>query len=162
MRRISLLATLIWLASCSSPGSSSAEGTDDGPQLDRRTQIRLNQYKIEGAKIYVAHCVNCHQVDGKGLGSLYPPLAGSDYLLTDLPRAACVIKNGQSGEVTVNGITYNQAMPQFKLTNLEIAEVLTFIGNSWGNQAGLTPVKDVEKWLKACDGLTHSEEISTE
>lgn len=130
--------------------SSSKKEAEASSGLMSREQIRLKQYQVQGAKLYASYCVNCHQQDGKGLASLYPPLAGSDYLLADLPRAACIIKHGQSKEIVVNGKTYNQMMPGNPLTNLEIAEVLTFIGNAWGNEAGLIGVKEIDKWMKAC------------
>ncbi len=142
-----LLVLIISLASCGS-GSNKKE---EKKSLTSRNEIRLKQYQVQGAKIYATYCANCHQQDGKGLASLYPPLAGSDYLLENLPRAACIIKNGQSKEIVVNGVTYNQMMPGNPITNLEVAEVLTFIGNAWGNEAGLIGVKDVDKWMEECE-----------
>lgn len=131
-------------------GGGSEEKAEEKKSLSSRDEIRLKQYKVQGSKIYATYCANCHQQDGKGLASLYPPLAGSDYLLEDMARAACIIKNGQSKEIVVNGVTYNQMMPGNPITNLEVAEVLTFIGNAWGNEAGLIGVKDVDKWIDEC------------
>ncbi len=131
-------------------GSTSEKPEKEASSLSSRDEIRLKQYQVQGAKIYATYCANCHQQDGKGLASLYPPLAGSDYLLEDMARAACIVKNGQSKEIVVNGVTYNQMMPGNPITNLEVAEVLTFIGNAWGNEAGLIGVKDVDKWIDAC------------
>lgn len=142
-----LILAVIGLSSCG--GSSQKEETSN--TMDSRDEIRLKQYQVEGAKIYATYCTNCHQQDGKGLASLYPPLDGSDYLLENLPRAACIIKNGQSKEIVVNGVTYNQMMPGNPISNLEVAEVLTFIGNAWGNEAGLVGVKEVDKWLQECE-----------
>lgn len=132
-------------------GGKGQEKEEKKSELSSRDEIRLKQYQVEGAKVYATYCANCHQQDGKGLASLYPPLAGADYLLENLPRAACIIKNGQSKEIVVNGETYNQMMPGNPITNLEIAEVLTYIGNAWGNDAGLVGVKDVDKWLEECE-----------
>lgn len=143
---ILLLVTTI-LSSC---GSTTAK-EEKNPGLNSRDEIRLKQYQIEGAKIYATYCANCHQQDGKGLASLYPPLAASDYLMENFSRAACIIKNGQSKEIVVNGITYNQMMPGNPITNLEVAEVLTYIANAWGNEGGLIGVKDVDKWLQECE-----------
>ena len=145
-----LLSTVILFASCGG-NSSKSGGSEASNKPASRDEIRLKQYKVEGAKIYATYCANCHQQDGKGLASLYPPLAASDYLLEDLARAACIIKHGQATEIVVNGVTYNQMMPGNPISNLEVAEVLTYIANSWGNEAGLTGVKDVEKWLSACE-----------
>ncbi|MEO9482216.1 MAG: c-type cytochrome [Ekhidna sp.] len=151
MQRLTFV--FIALAFAVACGSSSDEKSADtsSTELSSRDQIRLKQYQVQGAKVYATYCANCHQQDGKGLASLYPPLAGSDYLLEDMSRAACIIKNGQSKEIVVNGVTYNQMMPGNPITNLEIAEVLTFIGNAWGNEAGLVGVKDVDKWIDACE-----------
>ena len=120
-------------------------------KLSRRDEIRFKQYKIQGQKVYSTYCSNCHQPDGKGLAEIYPPLANADYLMEDLKRASCIIKYGQSNEIVVNGKTYNQMMPGNPITNLEIAEVLTFITNNWENEAGLIVVKDVDKWLINCE-----------
>ncbi len=131
--------------------SSNTQNEQMNIEINHRDAIRLKQYKIKGAKVYATYCANCHQNDGKGLALLYPPLAASDYLIEDLKRAACIIKNGQMEEIVVNNQAYNQMMPEVPITNLEIAEVITFITNEWGNEAGLTPVKSVEKWLKICE-----------
>ncbi len=132
-------------------GGGKEKQEEEKSGLSSRDEIRLKQYQVQGAKVYATYCANCHQQDGKGLASLYPPLAGSDYLLEDLPRAACIIKNGQSKEIVVNGVTYSQMMPGNPITNLEVAEVLTFIANAWGNEGGLIGVKDVDKWLEECE-----------
>ena len=150
MKIIISFLSISFLVGCGSKSANSGEA-DDTDKMDSRTKIRLKQYQVEGAKIYVAYCANCHQQDGKGLASLYPPLAESDYLLDDLARAACIIKNGQMKEIVVNGETYNQMMPGNPISNLEIAEVLTYITNTWGNDAGLTGVKDIDKWLEECE-----------
>ena len=145
--RLFSLVFVVVLVSC----GGSSESTEKKEKTNSRDEIRLKQYKVEGAKIYATYCANCHQDDGKGLAALYPPLAGSDYLLSDVSRAACIIKNGQAKEIVVNGVTYNQMMPGNPITNLELAEVLTYVTNSWGNEAGLTGVKDVDKWIDECE-----------
>ncbi|WP_370089920.1 cytochrome c [Ekhidna sp.] len=142
-----LALAAILLFSC----GSGSEKKETSSTLSSRDQVRLKQYQVQGAKVYTTYCANCHQQDGKGLASLYPPLAGSDYLMEDMARAACIIKNGQSKEIVVNGVTYNSMMPGNPITNLEVAEVLTFIANAWGNEGGLIGVKDVDKWLEECE-----------
>ena len=80
-------------------------------------------------------CFACHQPDGKGLPGAFPPLAGSDYMLADRDRAVRTILKGLSGPVTVNGVTLNSVMPpqEAVLTDAQIADVLTYVFNSWGN-----------------------------
>lgn len=110
-------------------------------------KIKLEQYYIGGKELYEQNCANCHQKDGKGLQNLYPPIAGSDYL-KDKEKVIYIIKNGLSGEIMVNGKKYNQPMPaNNQLTNLDIAEVVTYIYNEWHGETKITEVKEVEKVL---------------
>lgn len=110
-------------------------------------KIKLEQYYIGGKEIYELNCANCHQKDGKGLQNLYPALVGSDYL-KNKEKVIYIIKNGLSGEILVNGKKYNQPMPaNNQLTNLDIAEVVTYIYNEWNSETKITEVKEVEKVL---------------
>ena len=86
-----------------------------------------------GERIYNQTCLACHQPNGQGLPGIYPPLAQSDYLMTDLDRAIRILIEGQEGEIVVNGKTYNQVMTPQYLSDEQIANVLTYIMNTWGN-----------------------------
>ncbi len=86
-----------------------------------------------GGEIYQDFCITCHQGAGEGVANTYPPLAGSDYLLTYREESIRGIKFGQQGELMVNGATYNNTMPSMGLEDEEIADVMNFILNSWGN-----------------------------
>ena len=115
---------------------------------------KFKQYFVQGEKLYLQHCSNCHQKNGTGLGLIYPPLDTSDYMQNHLEDVVCLIKNGKSGELLVNGKNYNQAMPGVSsLTDLEIAEITTFIYNSWSHKAGILDVNKVSKILTTCDSL---------
>lgn len=143
----SLIAVLL---SCGSTPSTNRVA--DFPKMDWQAKIRLSQYIVQGEGLYTKYCSACHQDNGEGLASLYPPLKESDYLLEDVPQAACIIQNGLAEHITVNGKAYSQVMRGLEqLTPLEIAEILTYITNSWGNQSGIAGVKEVEKWLAACE-----------
>lgn len=110
---------------------------------------KVLQYAIEGKILYENYCANCHQKDGVGLGKLIPPLFESDYMLEDIGRTARIIKYGQEGEILVNGQTYNQAMPANpKLTNLEIAQIMTYIYNIWGSKEGVIDANMVGGYLQ--------------
>ncbi|WP_224995582.1 cytochrome c [Cesiribacter sp. SM1] len=88
-----------------------------------------------GEQIYVANCVSCHMMGGEGIAGAFPPLAKSDYLLADPERAIHHIIHGASGEITVNGVQYNGVMPpQSHLSDEEVADVMNYIMNSWGNK----------------------------
>lgn len=86
-----------------------------------------------GKEIFGTTCFACHQSEGQGIPSTFPPLAKSDYLNADSKRAIKTILHGLTGEVTVNGKKYNNVMPAQNLSDDEIANVLTYIYNSWGN-----------------------------
>jgi hypothetical protein len=110
-------------------------------------KIKLEQYYIGGKEVYELNCANCHQKDGKGLKNLYPTLVNSDYL-KNKEKVIYILKNGLSGEILVNGKKYNQPMPaNNQLTNLDIAEVITYIYNEWNAESKITEVKEVEKIL---------------
>ena len=71
---------------------------------------------------------------GEGTEGLYPPLAKADYLMADKKRSIVQVLNGASGEMKVNGYTYNDTMTGFDLTDEEVSDVLNYIRNSWGNK----------------------------
>lgn len=139
--------SLLGLIGCNS-GSHQNSATQD---LSRSEQLRYEQYMIQGQLLYRTHCGNCHQDDGTGLGELIPPLSQSDYLLSDQNRTLCIIKYGIEGEMTVNGVSYQQPMPANPaLSDIEIAQIATYIYNSWGNEEGYIPVKAVTTQLNTC------------
>jgi mono/diheme cytochrome c family protein len=113
-------------------------------------EIKRQRYITEGILIYKNNCANCHQANGKGLSSLYPPIAGSDYLAKK-DSVICLIKYGIQGPIVVNGKKYNRPMPaQLQLSALEVAELTTYIYNEWGNETTATDVKAVVPILERC------------
>lgn len=99
----------------------------------------------QGKKLYKAHCAACHQAKGQGIPGAFPPLAESDYLMADRSRAITIPLKGLSGEITVNGQTYNSAMPSFAhLQDQDIAAVMTYVMNAWGNESAEITVEEVQ------------------
>lgn len=90
-----------------------------------------------GQKIYNANCSACHNVNGSGQSGVFPPLAGNPIVTGSPDKVIAAVKNGLSGPTTVDGKTYDGAMPAWKskLSNAEIADVITYIRSSWGNKA---------------------------
>lgn len=86
-----------------------------------------------GKQIFGTTCFACHQSEGQGIPGTFPPLAKSDFLNANPKRAINTILHGLSGEIMVNGKKFNSVMPSQNLSDDEIANVLTFIYNSWGN-----------------------------
>lgn len=93
----------------------------------------LKESMERGKEIYADFCVTCHLPKGEGVAHTFPPLAGSDYLLTKRQESIKAIKYGLQGEIIVNGITYNSAMAGLGLEDQEVADVMNYISNSWGN-----------------------------
>jgi nitrite reductase (NO-forming) len=97
-----------------------------------------------GGVLYNGTCSVCHQQNGEGMAGVFPPLAKSDYLMADPRRAIEVVLNGLTGPVTVNGSDFNSVMPPMsQLNDDEIANILTFVLNSWGNEDGAISPDDV-------------------
>ncbi len=95
-----------------------------------------------GADVYAAQCLSCHMDTGEGIEGVYPPLAKSDYLMADKNRSVQQVLYGVSGEITVNGKTYNGDMPGYDLSDEEVSDVLNYIRNTWGNKgAAVTPAE---------------------
>lgn len=113
---------------------------------------KFQQYFVQGEQLYLKNCSNCHQKNGGGLGRLYPPLNKSDYMDQHFEEVICIMRNGVWGELLVNGKKYNKEMKGIpSLTELEIAEIATYIYNSWEHQRGIIEIPIVESALKKCE-----------
>ncbi|HYE32880.1 MAG TPA: copper-containing nitrite reductase [Methylomirabilota bacterium] len=100
----------------------------------------------KGKSVYMQTCFACHQAAGEGLPEVFPPLAKSDYLMADKERSIRVVLKGLSGEILVNNKKYNSSMPDMSmLTDDEIANVLTYVRNEWGNKGDAVTVDEVRR-----------------
>lgn len=107
---------------------------DDGKKETVITTGKTLAEKMEsGKQIYMKTCFACHQAEGQGIPNAFPPLAKSDYLNADVRRAIEIVVKGKTGEITVNGEKYNSVMTRQAISNQEVADVLTYVYNSWGN-----------------------------
>lgn len=111
---------------------------------DHRTRADLMEREappkgapVDGAAIFSARCAACHQAGGTGLPGVFPPLAGSEWVVGDEKVVVLAVLHGISGSLTVKGAKYNGAMPAFggQLTDDEIAGVLTWLRANFGNKA---------------------------
>ena len=89
----------------------------------------------KGELIYKKNCVICHSKKGTGKGKRIPPLAQSDYLIDHREESIRAVKYGLEGEITVNGVVYDKVMKAVNLSDQEIADVMNYIMNTWGNQS---------------------------
>lgn len=93
----------------------------------------LQESMERGKEIYADFCITCHLPKGEGVPYTFPPLAKSDYLMEKRESSIRAIKYGLQGEITVNGVTYNNAMASMGLEDEEVADIMNYISNSWGN-----------------------------
>lgn len=112
-------------------------------------RIKRDQYLAEGFSLFDTHCANCHQRDGKGLENLYPAISLEH--LKNKEQVICWIKYGIHQPMTVNGKKFDRPMPANPaLKELEIAEITTYLYNTWGKETSITTIDTVEKALEKC------------
>ncbi|NTE04624.1 cytochrome c [Agrobacterium tumefaciens] len=113
--------------------------------------IDLQNYMSNGKDIYKTRCQNCHGENGEGLGKLAPPLTDSVFLKNNKTRLACIIRNGTNEKMTINGKEYQEKMPAFpELADIDVAQVMVYITNSFGNNQGFIPYNKVSVQLQNC------------
>ena len=99
----------------------------------------------QGAVVYKNVCLTCHQADGYGVPNLNPPLIKTTYVLGDKAKLAHIVLAGLQEPVEINGDEYRQHMPaQAYLTDQQVADVLTYVRNSFGNKASAVQVSEVK------------------
>ena len=108
------------------------------------------QNMSNGKKIYETRCLVCHQADGGGVPNMNAPLDGSSNVVgNDIARMVKIIRNGYNERVSLDGYYYSNAMtanPDLK--DAAIADVLTYIRNSWSNKASVVTLAQVQKVKK--------------
>ena len=106
------------------------------------------QQIADGKVIYTKVCVAGHQAQGQGMEGAFPPLAKSDFLNADVDRAIDIVLHGKQGEITVNGKKYNSVMTPQPLSVQEVADVLTYVYNTWDNSKKVVTPEMVQKIKK--------------
>jgi len=122
------------VAAVSEATKAAASGT-----LTKEQQIEAGKALFNGT------CSTCHQSNGEGMPGVFPPLAKSDLIAKDPKHPIDIVLHGLSGKVTVNGTEYNSVMPPMtQLNDDEVANILTFVYNSWGNPGGQVSADEVK------------------
>ena len=99
-----------------------------------------------GKKVYETTCLPCHQANGSGVPNLNPPLKQTKWVLGDKSTLIKVLLNGMNEEIEINGAYFENTMPsQSALKDEQIADVLTYVRNSFGNKADAITPEDVKK-----------------
>lgn len=136
--RLFTIATLsVFATSC-----GSSEQREDKPPFEA-SSTPAQASAPSGETVYKRSCTSCHMANGEGIPNVYPPLAKSDYL-GDKERAITQVIKGSSGEIVVNGKTYNNTMPPQQLNDEEIAAVLTYVYTNWENNGTPVTVDEVK------------------
>ncbi|AMJ68164.1 cytochrome C [Hymenobacter sp. PAMC 26628] len=99
----------------------------------------------QGKQVYTQYCLSCHQADGGGVQNMNPPLTKTEYVLGDKARLTNILVHGFAEKVEIQGETYRNVMPAHDfLTDAQMAAVLTYVRNSFGNKASAVSVAEVK------------------
>jgi nitrite reductase (NO-forming) len=126
------------------------EGTDkkDKPAIEPTAAPEptfADRFK-DGQTLFTSNCSSCHQTTGLGLPRTFPPLAKSDFLMGRQDMGIGIVLHGINNEpITVNGKHFQGVMPQLALTDDQVASILTYVRNSWGNKSPGVKASDVKK-----------------
>ena len=108
-------------------------------------QDPLTISKQRGKKVYEMYCLPCHMEDGGGVPRMNPPLVKTSYVLGDKKALINIVLKGMDEPIEIDGETYTNVMaPHDFLKDQEIADVLTYVRNSFGNKASLVTVAEVK------------------
>ncbi|WP_416190888.1 c-type cytochrome [Neisseria sp. CCUG12390] len=121
------------------PAAEPAQAADAtaAAELSKDEQIKL------GKAVYDANCMACHGAEGKGVEGTFPPLEKSDYFAKDNTKLVHAVTKGVNGAIKVNGKDYNGVMPAVALSDQDIANVVTYVLNSFGNNGGQVSAAEV-------------------
>jgi len=133
--------SIFTLISCG--GSSNEPSTAQSTPAAAPAAAPASSGPVSGEAVYKKTCFACHQLDGKGVPSTFPPLAKSDFIADREKTIGQVIK-GKSGELIVNGNKFNNTMPPQPLSDEEIAAVLTYVYSNFGNSGAPVTVDEVK------------------
>lgn len=141
---IFILLLVIILGACSRKNQNSRE--KQTPQTEVSTEKSAAMANHPGKKVYDSVCLACHMADGSGVPGMHPPLIQTEWVNGDKERLIEITLNGMSGKIEVNGETYNSVMPPHShLSDKQIADVLTYIRQSFGNNASEITIDEVQK-----------------
>lgn len=151
MKLLPILFSISLLLACNSDKKKeqSSLNSEEISISDSPEQEQVSESYARGKEVYSDFCVTCHLPSGKGIPGNFPPLAGSDWLTNKKMESIKAIKFGLSGPIEVNGEAYNNAMTAQGLSDQEVADVMNYISNSWGNtskkEVTLEEVKAISK-----------------
>ncbi len=109
------------------------------------TAANASQSKLRGEAVYRNFCLACHQADGSGVAGLNPPLIQNNWVLGPKSRLIEQVLEGSQGKVEIDGETFHNNMPPMaQLTDQQIADVITYVRRSFGNNASAATPAEVK------------------
>ena len=103
--------------------------------IRKNSNEELAKSIVRGKLVYNENCASCHLGNGEGVLGTFPPLAKADYLVNNPLNGIKAVKFGLEGKIIVNGEEYDNMMPSPGLDDSEVADVMNFILNTWGNDS---------------------------
>jgi mono/diheme cytochrome c family protein len=151
MRNFIFILSALLIIACG--GGSEQDSASTTPAAEPKKDKISAKVMVEGGGVYKMYCIACHMEDGNGVAGLNPPLIDTKYVLGDKERLITIVLNGLNGPIEVKGETYNAVMnPHNFLSDEQIANVLTYVRNSFGNKASQVTVEEVAKVRAANEG----------
>lgn len=140
---------------------SACQSDEQGTSTDSATTAEMTQL---GEQVYRTYCGTCHQADGQGIPGAFPPLAETEWVNGDKGRLIRLVLNGMQGPISVNGSEYNNMMtPHNFLSDEQVAAVLSYVRNNFGNKAEVVQTEEVTKVREATnkEGLWDASELES-
>jgi mono/diheme cytochrome c family protein len=146
---IFIVLIALMIASCGGSSKQNQESQKESAQETKSVEnIEPSNAMLEhpGKEVYDAVCLACHMADGSGVPGMHPPLIKTEWVNGDKDRLIDLVLNGMEGEIEVDGEIYNSIMPpNSHLTDQQIADVITYIRQSFGNNSGEVTAEEVAK-----------------
>lgn len=130
---LAFAASVAAVAQTKKPATSSSSANSKAAVMER------------GEKVYKTTCITCHQMDANGVPYLNPPLVKTKFILGDKKKLIQIVIKGKTDPVEIEGTTYTNPMPaQVQLNDQQIADVLSYVRNNFGNKASMVTVSEVK------------------
>ncbi|MCV9385158.1 c-type cytochrome [Reichenbachiella ulvae] len=140
MKHFAIILALMVLFAC----SSDKKKQQQSPAEVAEAKTTMSPKIQKGLRVYKSNCLACHQADGSGIARVNPPLIGTKWVLGDKETLIGVVLNGLEGKIEVDSVKYNSVMNSFSyLSDEEVAALLTYVRQSWGNDASEIMAQDV-------------------
>jgi mono/diheme cytochrome c family protein len=138
------------IVSCQNASEKVKAAEVNSEKIEKEVTDNLPAPKVEkehpGKAVFANHCLVCHQADGSGVPGMHPPLGPGSWVSKDPKELVAIMMKGLNGKVEVNGEVYKGFMPsQAQLTDEEIADVLSYVRSSFGNNFDPVTVDLVKK-----------------